>query len=54
MGIGVVVQAIAASRVPELALPRSVVIAGGGMSALLLATLRMLFPPDTHRLRGAG
>jgi hypothetical protein len=54
MGIGVVVQAMAASAAPELELPRTVMIAGGGLSALLLATLRMLFPPDTRRLRGAG
>jgi hypothetical protein len=49
-GIGVA----AISAVPGLALPRAVVIAGGGMSVLLLATLRMLFPPDTRHLRGAG
>jgi hypothetical protein len=54
MGIGVVAQAIAATMLPPLALPRAVVIAGGGMAVLLLSTLRMLFPPDTHHLRGAG
>jgi hypothetical protein len=54
MGIGAVTQAIAASIWPEIALPRMVVIAGGGLSVLLLATLRMLFPPNKHHLRGAG
>jgi hypothetical protein len=54
MGIGALAQAIAASMLPEMALPRMVVIGGGGLSVLLLATLRMLFPPDTHHLRGAG
>ena len=37
----------------EWAVPLWIMICGGGMSVLLVSTLRMLFPPDSKRPRGA-
>ena len=37
----------------ELVLPRWIMISGGGVSVLLISTLRVLFPPGDNRPRGA-
>ncbi len=37
----------------ELVLPRWIMISGGGLSVLLISTLRTLFPPSDQRPRGA-
>jgi hypothetical protein len=38
---------------PDLIVPRWIMISGACMSLLLVSTLRMLFPPDDKRPRGA-
>jgi hypothetical protein len=38
---------------PTLVLPNAILIGGGAASVLMVATLRMLFPPSDHRPRGA-
>jgi hypothetical protein len=48
IGFAFVVQAI------FQVLPRAIMIAGGGISILLISTLRMLFPPIMDRPRGAN
>jgi len=39
---------------PEWHVPLGIMIGGGGMSILLLSALRMLFPPDEQKPRGAS
>jgi hypothetical protein len=47
-------QAVLLAGSPQLAVPRWIMIAGAGISVVLLAALRMLFPPIADRPQGAG
>jgi hypothetical protein len=53
VGFAVLSQAALWTADRELVLPRWIIISGGGISVLLLSTLRMLFPPSDNRPRGA-
>lgn len=46
-------QAAVSAADRELVVPRWIMVSGGGMSLLLVSTLRMLFPPAGNRPRGA-
>lgn len=45
MGFAFLAEGVVSAANSELAIPRSIMIAGGAISLLLISTLRMLFPP---------
>jgi hypothetical protein len=53
VGLAFASQAILAAGNADLAEPRPVMIRGGGIGLLLVATLRLLFPPFEDRPQGA-
>jgi len=54
LGMALLSQWLLAGGNPDLTLPRWILWCGAGTSLLLVAALRMLFPPLADRPRGAG
>ena len=53
LGAAFLSEAALSAADPDLIVPRWIMISGACMSLLLVSTLRMLFPPDDKRPRGA-
>ena len=53
VALAVLAQVGLGVAVPTLVLPNAILIGGGAASVLMVATLRMLFPPNDQRPRGA-
>jgi hypothetical protein len=54
LGIACLSQLVLSGGWPALVLPQWILLAGSGMGFLLVATLRMLFPPLADRPQGAN